>query len=120
MLCVGTGWVSAQSEPPAGAFAQADSFLAHARPLVASGSLDRAAPLLQAAVDLAPDYSEALFLRARARMQDRAATRQAMQDLRRALQGRTWTSTDPSVAQQDLAELSIRTGDYAEARRVRR
>ena len=118
VLCVSAGGAHAQSAAPGGAFAQADAFLLQARPLVAAGDMDLARPLLQAAEELAPDYSEALYLRARAELPDRAATRQAMEDLRKALQGRSWTSTDPSTARQDLADLCIRTGDFAEARRL--
>jgi tetratricopeptide (TPR) repeat protein len=118
VLCAVAGRVQAQQAARVAAFAQADAFLLQARPLVAAGSIERALPLLLAAIDLAPDYSEALYVRAHAEMSDRTATRRAMADLRKALQERSWTSTDPSAAQQDLADLSIRTGDYAEARRL--
>ena len=96
--------------------AQADAFLSQARPLVAAGSVDSARPFLQSALELAPDYSEALYLRAQAELADRSLTRQAMDDLRRSLQGNSWTSTDPSAARQVLADLSIRTGKLTEAR----
>jgi tetratricopeptide (TPR) repeat protein len=116
MFCMGAGALPAQGASREASLAQADAFLAQARPLVAAGSIDRARPLLQSALELAPDYSEALYLRARAGLSDRASTRQAMADLRRSLQEGSWTSTDPSSARQDLADLAIRTARLVEAR----
>jgi tetratricopeptide (TPR) repeat protein len=119
MLGMGAGSLCAQSASgAAAAHAQADAFLSQARPLVSAGAGDRAGPFLASAIDLAPDYSEALYLRARAELADRSATRQAVEDLRRSIANRSWSITDPSAAEQDLADLSIRTGNLVEARRL--
>jgi tetratricopeptide (TPR) repeat protein len=96
--------------------AQADAFIAQADAALAAGSLQQARTLLASAFELSPDYSEALYRRARVAVAERAETRAAMDDLRAALRTGTWKSTAPSVVQQDLAELLLRTGSFGEAR----
>ena len=96
--------------------AQADAFIAQADAAIAAGSLQQARALLTSAFELSPDYSEALYRRARVAVAERAGTRAAMEDLRAALRRGTWKSTAPSVVQQDLAELLLRTGSFGEAR----
>ena len=96
--------------------AQADAFIAQADAALAAGSLQQARALLTSAFELSPDYSEALYRRSRVAAAERAGTRAAMDDLRAALRTGTWKSTAPSVVQQDLAELLLRTGSFGEAR----
>ena len=95
---------------------QADAFLAQAALALGSGSFAQARPLVDSALELAPDYSEGLYLRARLELVDRSTTLPAIADLRAALRQGTWKSTDPSTAQQTLGEVLLRAGRPAEAR----
>jgi len=72
--------------------------------------------MLSAAIDLAPGYSEALSLRARLELGDRAQRRAAIEDLRAAVAGGSWTRTDTAEAEQSLASVLLRTAKLAEAR----
>ena len=96
--------------------AQADAFLSQAESLLASGDADRAGSMAASALDLAPGYSEALYMTARLEAANRPSTRAAMDHLRAALTGATWSRTDPVAADQLLTGLLIRTGQLAEAR----
>ena len=108
---------SAQDESPStAARAQADAFLLPADAALAAGDVPRAASLAASALQLAPDYSEALYLQARVDLQDRATTRAGMDHLRDALRQASWSRTDPLAPQQLLAGLLIRTGELADAR----
>ncbi len=95
--------------------AQADAFLVQARSSLAAGAQSDASDLVAAALQLAPDYSEALYLRAELELTDRARTLGAMDDLRRAIAGGSWTLTDPSAARKALAGLLLRMGRLPEA-----
>jgi tetratricopeptide (TPR) repeat protein len=95
---------------------QADAFLAQADLAMASGSGAQALALLSSALELSPDYSEALYRRARVEREDRGLTLAAIADVRMALKQGTWKSTDPSAAEQLLAEILLRGGKPAEAR----
>src|SRR5208337_1720582 len=97
---------------------QADPFLAQAALALGSGSPAQARPLVDAALELAPDYSEGLYLRARLELADRSTTLPAIADLRTALRQGTWRSTDPDAARQTLGEILLRAGRPAEARPV--
>lgn len=97
---------------------QADAFLAQAAAALASGSPAQAGPLVDSALELAPDYSEGLYLRARLELADRSTTLPAIADLRAALRQGTWKSTDPAAAQQTLGEALLHAGRPAEARPV--
>lgn len=95
---------------------QADAFLEQADLALASGSSAQALALIASALELSPDYSEALYLRARVERADRSSTLAAIADLRLALKRGTWKTTDPSAAEQLLAEILLRGGRPAEAR----
>lgn len=97
---------------------QADAFLAQAALALRSGSPAQARPLVDSALELAPDYSEGLYLRAQMELSDRSATLPAIADLHAALRQGTWKSTDPAAAQQILAEVLVRAGRPSEARPV--
>lgn len=95
---------------------QADAFLAPAALALDSGSFVEARPLIDSALELAPDYSEALYLRARLELADRNSTLAAIADLRVALKKGTWKSTDPVAAEQALCEVLLQAGRPSEAR----
>jgi Tfp pilus assembly protein PilF len=95
---------------------QADAFLAQAALALDAGSPPQARPLVDSALELAPDYSEGLYLRARLELADRSATLPAIADLRAALLRGTWKGTDPLVAEQTLSEALLRAGRPSEAR----
>ncbi len=97
--------------------AQADAFLSQAESLLASGDTARAASMAASALELAPRYSEALYLSARIEGASRPSTRAAMDHLRAALDSGTWSRTDPLAAEQLLTRLLIRTGQLSEARK---
>jgi tetratricopeptide (TPR) repeat protein len=116
-LASGTAPIGAQmSGQEEAARSQADAFLAPAALALDSGSPIQARPLVDSALELAPDYSEGLFLRARLELADRSATLSAIADLRAALRQGTWKSTDPAAAQQALGEVLLRAGRPSEAR----
>jgi len=102
---------------PAGidAARQADAFLQQAR---GAASPSEAADFLASALQLAPDYSEALYARARLEDADQAGTLPAIADLQKALFAQSWTVTDPASARRDLAEILLRIGRLAEARTI--
>jgi tetratricopeptide (TPR) repeat protein len=119
LAVLGLGGVAAAAAQPStteAAHQQADAFLSQARSSLAAGARSEAADFLASALQLAPDYSEALYLRARLELGQRSAVRAAIDDLRAALANGSWTTTDPSVAGQDLADLLLRTGGLTEAR----
>jgi tetratricopeptide (TPR) repeat protein len=95
---------------------QADAFLAQAELALDSGSSAQARALLASALELSPDYSEALYLRSRVELADRSSTMAAIVDLRAALKHGTWKTTDPVAAEQALGEALLRAGRPAEAR----
>ena len=95
---------------------QADAFLAQAALALGSGSFTQARPLVDSALELAPDYSEALYFRARLELADRSSTLPAIADLRAALRQGTWKSTDPVAAEQTLGEALLHAGRPLEAR----
>jgi len=111
----GTTGLSAQALAAEPAQAQADAFLTKARASLVSGQQSDASNLLGSALQLAPDYSEALYLRAELELPDRATTLAALSDLQRALASGSWTVTDPWAARQTLAELLLRIGRLTEA-----
>ena len=96
--------------------AQADAFLSQARTWMGAGDLSRAGSMTSSALDMAPNYSEALYLAARLEAADRLSTRAAIDHVRAALRNATWVQTDPMLAQQLLADLLARTGALTEAR----
>jgi tetratricopeptide (TPR) repeat protein len=96
--------------------AQADAFLSQARTWMAAGDVTRAGSMTSTALDMAPDYSEALYLAARLEASDRPSTRAAIDHVRAALRNASWVQTDPVLAQQLLTDLLVRTGALAEAR----
>jgi tetratricopeptide (TPR) repeat protein len=98
-----------------GARSGADSFLREAQAAYTAGSLPLSRRLLDSALQLSPDYSECLYLRARLELADRATTRAAIEDLRAALRGGSWNETDPDAARHDLADVLITTGALPEA-----
>ena len=95
---------------------QADAFLAQAALALGSGSSAQARRLVDSALELAPDYSEGLYLRARLELADRSSTLAAIADLRAALRQGTWKSTEPVAAEQTLGEVLLRAGRPSEAR----
>lgn len=107
--------MSGQAEAARG---QADAFLAQAAQALGSGSPAQARPLVDSALELAPYYSEGLYLRARLELADRSTTLPAIADLRAALRQETWKSTDPDAARQTLGEVLLRAGRPSEARPV--
>jgi tetratricopeptide (TPR) repeat protein len=98
--------------------AQAEAYLAQARSWLAAGDAARAGSMALVALDLAPDYSEALFLSARIEAGDRPSTRAAIDHLRAALRSATWAGTDPVLAEQLLATLLLRTGQVSDAQKL--
>ena len=98
--------------------AQADAFLAQAESFLDSGETAQAGSLAASALDLAPEYSEALYMIARLDAADRSSTRAAMDHLRAALRSATWSRTDPVAADQLLTSLLIRTGQESVARKA--
>jgi tetratricopeptide (TPR) repeat protein len=108
--------LSAQSgDGPAAARAQADPFLQQADAALSAGSSTSAASLLDSAIQLSPDYSECLYLRARIELSDRASTRAAIEDIRASLKNASWSRTDPDAVRQSLAGVLLRTGALGEA-----
>lgn len=118
LLSGGAPPAAAQPANTDAAQSQAEAFLTKVRSSLAAGSQSGAGDLLDAALQLAPDYSEALYLRAQMELADRSATVKAIGDLRKALSDRSWTVTDPSVAEQTLAEVLLRTGRLSEAQAI--
>jgi tetratricopeptide (TPR) repeat protein len=117
-LIVSFSLAAARAHPlDAGSQAQADAFLAQARTLITAGDLARAGEMAASALDLAPTYSEALYMAARVESGDRPSTRKAIEHVRSALTNTTWNGTDPGEAEQLLTGLLIRTGQLAEARK---
>jgi tetratricopeptide (TPR) repeat protein len=104
--------------PAAASRAQADAFLLQADSALETGDLARAGTLTASALELSPDYSEALYLAARVESADRPSTRAAIDHLRAALRAASWSRTDPLPASQLLTGLLIRTGQLAEARKA--
>jgi len=98
--------------------AQADAFLTQAQAWLSSGDFARAESLASSALDLAPDYSEALYVMARVEAGDRPSTRAAIEHLRNALRSASWFETDPVLAEQLLTGLLIRTGKLVDARKA--
>lgn len=94
---------------------QADAFLSQAAPFLATGAVSQASNLLSSALQLAPDYSEALYLKARIELLQRSSTRDAVADLRLAIQNGSWRATDPNAVRLDFAELLLRVGKAGEA-----
>jgi tetratricopeptide (TPR) repeat protein len=97
---------------------QADSFLLQASALRAPGSVDAARALIGSALELAPDYSEALFARAGLGIGERARTPAVLADLRAALRQASWSTSDPTEAELLLGQVLLRTGRVAEARNI--
>jgi tetratricopeptide (TPR) repeat protein len=98
--------------------AQADAFLGQARTLLDAGDVSGARTMASSALEVAPDYSEALYLEARLEAADRPDTRAAIQHVRASLRNASWIETDPAAAEQLLTDLLIRTGELTEARRM--
>ncbi len=94
---------------------QADAYLAEARRALEAGSSESARSLTETALALAPEYSEALYMRARVDAGDRARTRAVRGDLSRAVASASWRRTDPGEADLALAEVLLRTSALAEA-----
>jgi tetratricopeptide (TPR) repeat protein len=119
LFMAGTWQLAAQAtSDPSAAHLQADAFLAKASAEIAAGTLENARNMVASALELSPDYSEALFLRARIELTDRAMTLAAIDDLRASLRSGTWSATDPSTPDQILAGALLRTGKLAEARLI--
>jgi tetratricopeptide (TPR) repeat protein len=110
--------VAAQPAGSDSAQVQADAFLEKARPALDAGALREAADLLTLALQIAPGYSEALYLRARLELADRSTTLEAVRDMQGALANGSWTVTNPAVVQQALSEVFLRTGRFADARTI--
>jgi tetratricopeptide (TPR) repeat protein len=119
LLLLAAGSVSvdgqAASDP---ARSQADAFLKQATMLEDSGSAEAAGALIGSALELAPDYSEALYARGRLRIGQRVSTMAGLTDLRAALQHGSWSTSDPTEAELLLGQTLLRTGSVAEARAV--
>ena len=80
------------------------------------GSQAQASDLIASALQIAPDYSEALYANAERELAHRDTTLAAVADLRKALANGSWAVTDPSAAQEALAEVLLRIGRLQEAR----
>jgi len=93
----------------------AAALVAHAAAARASGDSAAAVDLVRRALELSPGFSDALFLRASIRLQDRAGTRQAIDDLRAAVASASWDAADPDEASLALGETLLRTRHAAEA-----
>ncbi len=111
----GAPCAAGQALAGASAQAEADAFLRRARSSLDAGALREASDLLAPALEIAPLYSEALYVRARIELADRSTTLPAMDDLRRALASASWTVTRPLDAQRTLAEVYLRTGRLSDA-----
>ncbi len=102
----------------AAARSQADEFLRQASLLPTSNAGSAASSLIAAALQLAPDYSEALYAHARLALADRGTTMEGIVDLRAAVKNATWSATDPSEAELLLGQCLLRTGNLAESRSI--
>lgn len=105
----------ASAQTSAGPEAQADAYLAQARGALQAESGESARSLIGTALALAPDYSEALYMRAIVDAGDRARTRAVRQDLASAVASARWKQTDPDEALLALGEVLLRTSALAEA-----
>jgi tetratricopeptide (TPR) repeat protein len=112
----GTTAVCAEGPGQDAAQVQADFFLAKAAALLSSNTIAGARSMIASALELAPEYSETLYLRARLELADRSTTAAGIQDLRAALRNASWRTTQPAIAEQALAEALLRTGNLPEAR----
>jgi Flp pilus assembly protein TadD len=111
--------VAARAHPlDAGSQEQADAFLVQARAALSTGDLTRSGAMAASALDLAPSYSEALYMAARVEAEDRPSTRKSIEHLRSAMTSASWNGTDPGLAEQLLTILLIRTGQLTEARKA--
>jgi hypothetical protein len=95
--------------------AQADAYLAQARSAFEAGSGEIARSMIETALALAPDDSEALYMRAIVDAGDRARTRAVRRDLSRAAASARWRRTDPGETDLALGEVLLRTNALAEA-----
>jgi tetratricopeptide (TPR) repeat protein len=109
--------LSAQGRDAA-AFAQADAWIEKADAALSSGSASTAIDLATSALELAPGDSEALLVRARAELTDRATTSACVADLRSAIQSATWRTSTSSMAERTLAQVLVREGKLTEARKL--
>jgi len=120
LLLLAAGRLPVAAQTAAGADAarsQADEFLKQASQLNTPGS-SAVSSLVASALQLAPDYSEALYARARIAMADRGTTMEGIADLRAAIRSASWRTSDPSEAELLLGQALLRTGNLAEARGV--
>jgi hypothetical protein len=99
---------------------QADAYLLQAEAAVGAGRAESAASLIEAALSLAPGYSEALFQRARLHAADQSRGRQVRDDLRAAVAAAGWRRTDADAAARALADVLVRTRALGEAEPILR
>jgi tetratricopeptide (TPR) repeat protein len=99
-----------------GPHAEADAYLARASSAMQAKDTATARLLIDSALELSPDYSEALYARASLELADRSSTNVAIADLQRALAAGTWEGTDASDAARSLGAALLRTGRPSEAR----
>jgi len=105
--------LSAQTSDAAAA--QADAYLVQALRVLEAGSRESARSMIETALALAPDYSEALYMRAIVNAGDRARTRAVRRDLSSAIASARWRRTDPAEAALALGEVLLHTSALAEA-----
>lgn len=91
-------------------------FVAQARVLAGAGSESAAASLLDASLQIYPEFSESCRLYAQLRLRRQEDTRSGIDWLRRAIASGSWVDSSPQVAALELARALVRTRRYAEAR----
>jgi tetratricopeptide (TPR) repeat protein len=103
------------SEAETGSRAAAAALVAQAAAARAAGDAASALDLVRRALELSPWFSDALSLRASIRLADRATTREALEDLRRAVASASWDAADADEASLALGQTLLRTRHADEA-----
>jgi Flp pilus assembly protein TadD len=111
-LCLGAGTARADETEAREA---ASALVRQAAAARRTGDSTAAADLVRRALELSPNFSDALYLRGLIDLSDRSTTRQALEDLRAAVASGSWDGADADEAALTLAETLVRTRRAAEA-----
>ncbi len=111
-LCLGAGAARADETEAREAAA---ALVAQAGAARRTGDAEAAADLVRRALELSPDFSDALYLRGLINLSDRSTTRRALEDLRAAVAFGSWRAADADEASLALGETLVRTRRAAEA-----
>jgi tetratricopeptide (TPR) repeat protein len=99
----------------AAATAIAYAYLRQAQSLLSQGDASGALRLLQTSLEFRPDSSESAYLMARIYKRSQQTTYLAIRYLEMAIASSAWAGSDPKEARTELAELYVRTGQFARA-----